>query len=305
MKSFFRKFINSIKNIKQIDSKLDDIQLAIGKIELRQLHQFKIEKLTDAEFKIFSQWGEDGIIQYLIQKVAIEREIFIEFGVENYTESNTKFLLMNNNWSGLVFDSSEENINFIKNDPIYWKYDLKAKYAFITSENINFLISQNNITGDIGLLSIDVDGNDYWIWKSINCINPRIMIIEYNNLFGPHVKISIPYDSSFNRTKSHFSNLYFGASMSALCDLAESKGYSMVGSNNANIFFIRKDILNDLPKLSPIETWKKCKCRQSRDQKGNLTYIDHKEELALISEMPVFNFENGKIVRIRELNIEH
>ncbi|NJL53238.1 MAG: hypothetical protein HC930_15550 [Hydrococcus sp. SU_1_0] len=185
------------KRIYKIQANLAKMQEALGRIESRQIQSLS-DKLTDKlfsrsiqnnEFQVFSQWGEDGIIQALISEIEIERKIFVEFGVQDYTEANTRFLLVNNNWSGLVMDSSPEYIQYIKQDRIYWRYNLKAECAFIDKDNINELLINNGITGDIGLLSIDVDGNDYWIWEAIHCISPRIVISEYNGLFGNHRKL--------------------------------------------------------------------------------------------------------------------
>lgn len=298
---YYLSFVNYLKNFRR---RLERIQLALGRIELRQIQQMKIEKLSDAEFQVFSQWGEDGIIQYLISKVPIENEIFVEFGVEDYTESNTRFLLQNNNWQGLVIDSSERNIEYIKRDPIYWRYNLKAECAFITAENINELLLRNGISGDIGLLSIDIDGNDYWVWKAIDCIFPRIVICEYNNLFGAKRKITIPYDPNFQRTKAHFSNLYYGASLAALNDLAENKGYSLVGSNKAgcNAFFVRNDVLSGLKPLKPEEVFIKAQYRESRDKKGNLTYLNRVDAIKLISSMSVIDLDSGKSVKIEDIS---
>ena len=97
-----------------------------------------IASLDEVEFQVFSQRGEDGVIQYIINKIEIPNKVFVEFGVETYTESNTRFLLMNNNWSGLIIDGSKKNINFIKRDFIYWKYDITALESFITKDNINW-----------------------------------------------------------------------------------------------------------------------------------------------------------------------
>ena len=119
---------------------------------------------------------------------------------------------MNNNWRGLVIDGSKKNIEYIQNDEIYWKYDIVAKSSFVTAENINKLIEENGFVGSIGLLHIDIDGNEYWIWKAINVIEPDIAIIEYNSVFGCERAITVPYDPFFNRTKKHYSNLYAGAS---------------------------------------------------------------------------------------------
>lgn len=176
-------------------------------------------------------------------------------------------------------DSSPKNIEYIKKDLIYWRYNLKAECAFITAENINSIILKNGISGDIGLLSIDVDGNDYWVWKAINSISPRIVICEYNSLFGPKAKVTIPYDKDFERTRAHYSNLYFGASLAALESLAKEKGYSLVGSNSAgnNAFFVRNDVMGDLKMLSAEEAYIEVKFRESRHEKGNLTFLSRKE----------------------------
>jgi hypothetical protein len=181
-----------------------------------------ISNLSDVEFKVFSQWGDDGIIQFLINKIEIKNKIFIEFGVETYHESNTRFLLMNDNWTGLVIDGSEKNIKSIKNQKIYWEYELNAICSFITKDNINNLISSAGIHGEIGLLSVDIDGNDFWVLNEINVINPIIIIVEYNAVFGNDTYITIPYDPTFVRKQKHYSHLYWGASLGAFYHLLEA-----------------------------------------------------------------------------------
>jgi hypothetical protein len=146
----------------------------------RQKEKEILQDIQQAEFQVYSQFGDDGIIQFLIEYINIEHKTFIEFGVENYREANTRFLLINNNWSGLVMDGSEKHIKTIKNDDVYWKFDLVAKAAFVTKENINQLLTESGFTGETGLLHIDIDGNDYWIWKEISVVNPVIVIVEYN-----------------------------------------------------------------------------------------------------------------------------
>lgn len=253
--------------------------------------QTAVNSLHDVEFKVFSQWGDDGIIQYLINYLEIENKTFVEFGVEDYSESNTRFLLMNNNWTGLVIDGSEHHINNLKKNEIFWKYDLIAKSAFITVENINSLIETENIKGQIGLLHIDIDGNDYWIWRALTVVQPIIMIVEYNSVFGCDRAITIPYESNFVRTNAHYSNLYAGASILALCDLAEEKGYAFVGSNSAgnNAYFIKKEFCKDLKVLSPQEGYVLSKFRESRDKDGELNYLRDIKRLESIKGLPVFN----------------
>src|SRR5271156_6013918 len=144
-----------------------------------------ISSIQDVEFKISSQWGEDGIIDWLIERANIPpaAQSFIELGVETYREANTRFLLQNRNWRGLIMDSSAVMVTAVREDALSGTHDLTALPVFITRENINELIASAGFGGDIGLLSIDVDGNDYWVWEAIHAVNPIICIVEYNAVF--------------------------------------------------------------------------------------------------------------------------
>ncbi len=257
--------------------------------------------LSDLEFKVFSQWGDDGIIQYLVNNLDITNRTFIEFGVENYTESNTRFLLINNYWSGLIMDGSEENMKYVKNDSIYWKHNLKAKTAFIDAENINNLIAEEGIKGEIGLLHIDIDGNDYWVWKNIKNINPIIVIIEYNSLFGKDKAITVPYDPMFVRSRTHYSNLFYGSSLLSLCDLSEKRGYDFIGCNAAgnNAYFIRKDKMNSsIKKVTPQEGYVLSGFKEARDMEGNLTFAQDENRIKIIKGLEVYNTRTDQIEKL-------
>lgn len=306
MKNFLKMWLSKIKKyiLSDIKRDIDIYKILLGKILIENLRNKKnIDKLSEVEFKVFSQFGEDGIIQYLINNIPIKNKIFIEFGVENYKESNTRFLLINNNWKGLVIDSDSKSIDYIKNDEIYWRYDIKAVCEFITKENINSIFSSNGFEGDIGLLSIDVDGNDYWVWEAIKVVNPRIVICEYNSIFGCKDAVTIPYESNFNRTKVHFSNLYFGASLTALCYLANKKGYIFIGCNNAgnNAFFIRKDFSNFFKKVTVKEGYVMSNIRESRNEEGKLTYISGEDRKRKIEGLEVYNIKTDKKIKIKDL----
>lgn len=285
-----------------IRARLDRIQLAIGRIELRQLRD--TPGITEAEFQVFSQWGEDGIIQYLIHRVPVARRIFVEFGVQNYEESNTRFLLQNDNWSGVIIDGSQENVEHVKRDPIYWKYNIKAECAFVDRDNIDTLLRDAGVSGDIGLLSIDIDGNDFWVWKAIESITPRIVIVEYNGLFGPTACVTIPYNGKFQRTRAHYSNLYWGASLGALEMLGNEKGYALVGSNKAgnNAFFVRKDVLHGLAVRTSVEAYVEPQFRESRSENGALTYLDRRAALDLVADIPVYDVKRNREVKIGEIS---
>jgi hypothetical protein len=272
--------------------------LLLGELLARQNKQSGvIDRLADAEFKVFSQGGDDGIIQYLINKIHIPDKTFIEFGVENYIESNTRFLLKHDNWSGLIIDGSSKATDFIKSDDIYYQHELKVVTSFITADNINRLISSEGLRGEIGLLSVDIDGVDYWVWKAITVVKPVIVIAEYNSVLGVDKAVTVPYKPDFVRSQEHHSNLYFGASLKALCMLAEEKGYAFVGSNSMgnNAYFVRKDRLGPLKALTPSEGYVCSKFRESRDKKGKLTYLTGADRYDHIKGLPVFNVSTNAI----------
>ena len=208
----------------------------------------RINTLADVEFRVSSQWGEDGIIDWLVENIPITNTTFVEFGVENYQEANTRFLLQNRNWRGLVMDGNADYMASVRQEEIHWRYDIQAVPAFITKDNINTLLTENRITGDIGLLSIDIDGNDYWVFDAISTISPRILVCEYNPILGDRHAITIPYQPDFDRLTAHHCGLYFGASIKAIRKLAAQKGYEFVGtcSNGINAFFVRQTCLASL-----------------------------------------------------------
>lgn len=291
---------------KKISGRIKEINetnlLAIGALLSKQQFSMSSTNINDYEFKIFSEYGDDGIIQYLIKHVEIKNEIFIEFGVENYLESNTRFLLMNNNWTGFVMDGSEKAMKSLKDQPWYWKYNLTQKAVFIDADNINYLLETTHFS-DIGLLNIDIDGNDYHIFKAINLskLNPSIIILEYNSVFGNERAITIPYDKTFYRTEKHFSNLYFGASLPALNLLAREKGYVLVGCNLAgnNAYFVRKDLLNNHIKELSIElAFKESKFRESRNIDQSMSFLSGKARLECIKGLDVINVIENKLEKL-------
>ncbi len=277
-----------------ISTQVDRNAVLLGQIMSHNLiHGSTINQLPQAEFKVFSQFGEDGIIQYLISKVRIHRHIFVEFGVEEYGESNTRFLLMSNKWSGLVIEADDASVRKIQQSDIYWKCSIRAVSAFITQDNINEIIEGAGIKGDIGLLSIDIDGNDFWIWQAIKIVQPRIVICEFNRNFGPDHAITVPYKPDFNHVEAHPSRLYYGASLQALCLLAEQKGYDFVGctSEGVNAFFVRKDVSGGLIKLNAKEGYDLIDSEKHFPTNHN--------QLMVIEQMEVFDVKTGGINLLR------
>jgi hypothetical protein len=299
-----RRALGMLEPLGSLPLELERLRLQIGRAEAARVAALPADApLADAEFQVFSQFGEDGIIQHLINKVPVANDVFVEFGVEDYTESNTRFLLVNDNWRGLVLDGSDAHKRWLESHPTGWRHEIEAVTAFIDSDNINRLIGGAGVEGDIGILSIDLDGNDLWILEAIDVVSPRILILEYNATFGPDAAVTVPYDPSFVRGQKHPSNLYWGASLAALTRTAQDKGFALVGSNSAgnNAFYVREDVRGELPALDAAEAWRPSRFRESRGPAGELTYVsDRMERLRLMREMPVHDVESDRTMTIAE-----
>lgn len=253
-----------------------------------------INSFADVEFAVFSQFGDDGIIQWLIHRLPGLSETFVEFGVGAYQESNTRFLLVNDNWRGLVMDSSSRNVDVIRGDPVSWRHDLQSKCTFVTAENIDHLLLEHGFGGEIGLLHIDIDGIDYWVWRALTAARPAVVIIEYNSVFGAERSITVPYNPTFSRGDGP-SNLYYGASLPALCDLAETKGYDFIGCNSAgnNAYFVRSDLKHGFKTLTAAEGHVISKFGDPMDSTGRRPYLRGEDRLVSLRGLPVVNTRTG------------
>jgi len=202
------------------------------------------EKLTRFEMQVFSQFGEDGILREIFRRIGTTNKYFVEFGVEDGSETNSTYLLYQD-WKGLWIDGDERFTSAIKEscaNAISQK-KLTVITSFITAENIESIFARGNVPEEFDLLSIDIDRNDYYIWKAITHYRPRVVIIEYNAVFPPGDHFVVPYDANAMWDKS--SN--YGASLEALAKLGEEKGYKLVAGSFAglNAFFVREDVMGD------------------------------------------------------------
>ena len=142
-------------------------------------------------------------------------------------------------------NSSLKNINYIKQQNYYWRNDIKATCAFLSPKNINEIIEKSGFKGNIGLLSIDIDGNDYWILNSIDIVLPDIIIIEYNANFGSDESITIKFEENFQRGTKGLSKLIYGCSIKAAVNLCNKKLIVCINSNGNNAFFVKNNLLNE------------------------------------------------------------
>ena len=177
----------------------------------------------------------------------------------------------------------------------------------ITHNNINDLINDSKIDKKrIALLSIDIDGNDYWVWKEIDIIDPLIVIVEFNSVFGFSEKISIPYEKDFSRTKAHYSNLFWGASLEALKHLGQQKGYEFFSTNSSgnNAYFVKKELFNKIDLKLKKDSYQS-KFRESRGKEGNKTHTYYKDRLKIIEDLFVENVETNELTKLSELFLKN
>ncbi len=305
VKSKLVRHVRTLVN-RTVEEKAYDLLLLQGRMASWQVRSREtVRSLHDIEFKVFSQFGEDGIIDWLIERAAIppHLHIFVEFGVQAYVEANTRFLIENRNWRGLVMDGDPALGENLRKDHRSYRYDLTSKSAFITRENINDLLIGAGFAGEIGLLSIDVDGNDYWIWEAMEAIRPILLVCEYNAVFGDLHPVSIPYDAKFQCGSSHPNRLYFGASIAALRSLAARKGYKFLGTTMVgnDAFFIREDYASRLDGALANIVAMPSRFHTPGDPSDQPREIGGYDRLRSISKLPLINTETGKTVTLDEL----
>ena len=265
------------------------LRMALGRIEARQTQN---TPLPQSEFSVFSQGGEDGLLARILAQVSLPNRRFVEFGVEDYREANTRFLLLSAGWSGLVLDGDAQNIARIQDSRAYWHAALTAELAFITRENINAVFTEHGFTGELGLLSIDIDGNDYWVWEAVEVAQPAVVTVEYNWRFGPDAAVTIPYQPDFDRSAAHPSWLYFGASLAALETLGKRKGYTLVAASasGVNAFFVRESLRpSSLPAQTASALWRPGRYSETRDAAGNMIKLSPEAQQSLAQSLPLVN----------------
>lgn len=220
--------------------------LAREQIEALQSRQRAIDsrRLAAHGFKVYSQSDEDGILQEIFARIGATSKTFIEFGCGDGLENNTIYL-MTSGWMGSWMDGGAENIESIRrlHHASLSNGTLVAEQRMLTAENINQTLAAVSKTSEIDLLSIDIDGNDYWVWQAITGIRPRVVAIEYNAAFRPPVSVVQKYrpDRIWDGTNA------FGASLKALEELGRTKGYALVGCNvgGMNAFFVRDEYADE------------------------------------------------------------
>lgn len=234
-----------------------------------------LPRLSDVGFKVFSQTDEDGILLYLFSLLKEKNRRCVEICAGNGIECNTANLLIHHGWDGLLLDGNagrvEEGRAFYRAHPNTYVCPPVFACEWITRDNVNDILSRHGFTGDIDLLSLDMDGMDYWIWKSLETIRPRVVVLEYQDILGPERSVSVPYTDRFNAFEhptTEGAPNYCGASLMAFTKLAAAKGYRLAGCNNLgfNAFFIRNGEGEDFFPAIPVSD-----CFQHRKVQQGMT----------------------------------
>lgn len=245
--SLLKQLKNDVNKLDKFDSQ--NSQLLISDYLERNLYNnpkyLDNKRLNRFERQVFSQYGEDGILSEIFRRLGINNGFFVEFGVESGIECNTTNLLIKK-WKGLWIDGSEKYYNKIRED---FSREIESKQLqvlnnFVTPENVENLFIESGVQQDFDLLSIDIDYNDYHVWKSLKKFKPKVVVIEYNSTFDPKTEFIVEYNE---RGNNGIFTSHFGASLLSFELLAEEMGYSLVGCSysGVNAFFIRKDLLQN------------------------------------------------------------
>lgn len=229
-------------------------------------------ELNRYEISIWSQNGEDGILLRIFARIGTTSKRFVEIGIGDGHECNTRNLSASRGWTGLLLEAEKTLASSAKT--LYAGTGVEVVQAFVSAESANDLLRKAGMTGPIDLLSIDVDGNDYWLLEAIEVVDPRVVVVEYNASFGPARTVTIPYDPGFTRHPEE--PMYHGASLGALCKLATLRGYRLVGCDSCgvNAFFVKESELGELEAMTPAEAWmphsRRCRRMSQQEQERRL-----------------------------------
>ncbi len=291
---FFRKYQNR---------KL--YMIGLSHILLMRKNYSKVNKLSDVDYKIFSQNGEDGILDYLLYQLKIEKPKYIEIGVGDYTESNTRFIFERCSPKGVIVDCLENLEEKIKKNFSLWKSELKIVNDFVNPNNIIKIMREADTLNNLDIFSLDIDGIDYWILKELPKDFSKIAIVEFNPIFGKNLKVSVPNIINFDRKKYHYSNLCFGMSLQAAIEIMNEKNFYFVGTNllRNNAFFISKnykkeEYFKNLV-INNIENSTDANFTESRDIKGNLNFLNYQKRVKEILECEVIDLSVNSNTKIK------
>ena len=310
MLQYIKKRIKNFLSL--IVSKANDRNIfTIGSAHFSEIqqHYSNIRNLNDADYKVFSQTGEDGIIDYLLYSLNIKVPKFVEIGVGDYRESNTRYIFEKNCCKGMIIDKNHNLKNKVSEVVKLWKGDLTIVETPVTSKNIVDILFSNSFGNNVDILSLDIDGIDYWIIDSLPEGFSKVAVVEYNSIFGSNLEVTIPNIENFDRKKYHYSYLCYGASLKALIKLMKRKKYVFVGTNIAchNAFFVLESEVKKLnlilPDTNDLTKYSTSHLSDSRTIDGKLGYLSGKQKLKEIENCEVIDLSDRekKLVKLKNI----
>lgn len=284
-----------------------DMIFSLGQASIiaSRAHSEQFENLWDAEVKVYSQWGEDGILDYIFRRLEIPKPKVIEVGAGDFTECNSRFLAENLNASVVAIDIRDDLIEAISKTNLIWKTHILGIQTWVTSSNINKLIEKaQHFMGGVDMVSLDLDGNDFWIINAADLTGISVVVVEYNPLFGNLKALTVPEEDAFDRTKKHFSWLYYGASLKAFVNVLSSKGFRFIGTNRVgnNAFFVASSMSHLIP-FSPnpnSDCYFDWRVRESRDRSSKLSYLSGQDRFNEIQKLPLVDLLSGEMTNLHE-----
>jgi len=193
--------------------------------------------LNDYQKKVYSQWGQDGVVEKIFDVIGTTNHYFVEFGSSGNDKGmgNTAYL-RRRGFDGLLMDGSERPYGNDVEDKRY-----KVQIEFIKASNINQLFQKYSVPAEFDFLSIDIDGQDFHVWNNLQGYSPRVVSIEMNYHMPPGMDKVMPLDDDWVWKGNEMA----GASVTALKKLGNKKGYGLVATCMSDAIFVRNDLLHD------------------------------------------------------------
>jgi hypothetical protein len=292
-----------------LSPEIRNFKFALGQSAIlasRQSHS-KVKNLWDAEVKVYSQWGEDGILDYICEIIALAKPRFLEIGAGNFLKCNSRFIAEFRNASVVAVDARADLLSAPLHS-LKWKNHIELVHEWITPDNVNSIIElAKQKMNSVDIFSLDLDGNDYWILERANLSQFKVVVVEYNALFGSTHEVTVPRNDRFERHKEHTSGLYYGASLKAFVELLKLKGFVFIGTNRScvNAFFIKKNLRSKFKtlKMQNLDKYVDSTIRESRDSFGKLSFLAGIDRNIVIESLPLWNVASQVMVKVRDVSL--
>jgi hypothetical protein len=293
-----------LHELQLIRSQLAQVQAASTRSNTRE-----VESLAAVEFKAFSQFGEDGILNYICINIDLLRPRILEIGAGNYSEGNSRFLVTSRSGVAVLVDSDLSLESRVAATEDRWKGPVIPLSLWVSPVNIGeILLTAESELGGIDILSLDIDGNDYWVAEAIDFSRVMVVVVEYNPHFGAEMPVTVPRDDEFSRLSAHPSGLYYGASLRAWVDLLEARGFGYLGTNLAchNAFFVQSRWSGNFENLlarvdRSLQVYMDFRVRDVRGDDNKLNYLRASSQMDRIRDLPLIQTSTREQITVADV----